>query len=145
MLISSEIATPVASGPRRRAIVIPRTVFNQIESGEGDQISLHEVAHLGRHDDYWLALQRIVQALFVFHYVVRCIAVRIQLEREIACDDFVVNMTGKPGVYASCLLRVAELSVGAIGIEFAAPIANGRSQLESRLDLLWSKPDLYDV
>ena len=101
MLISTEIATPVASGPRRLAIVIPRTVFNQIESVEVGQICLHEVAHLGRHDDYWLALQRIVQALFVFHSVVRCIAVRIQLKREIACDDFPVNITDKPRVYAN--------------------------------------------
>jgi beta-lactamase regulating signal transducer with metallopeptidase domain len=136
VLMSSEIATPFASGPHRPAVLIPQTLFNEIESAELDQICLHEVAHLGRHDDYWLAVQRIVQALFVLHPVVGWITARIQLEREIACDDFVVSMTGEPRAYALCLVRMAELSVGATRTEFAAPIAKGRSQLESRISPL---------
>jgi beta-lactamase regulating signal transducer with metallopeptidase domain len=135
VLISTEIATPIVSGPNRPSIVIPQTLFNEIKSSELDQICLHEVAHLGRYDDYRLAVQRIVEALFVLHPVVGWIAAGIQLEREIACDDFVVNMTREPRAYALCLVRVAELSVAAPG-SFAAPIANGRSQLDGRVDLL---------
>src|SRR5260370_21934325 len=75
-------------------------------------MGLHEAAHLARGDDVALIFQRLLQAVFALHPVVHWIARRIDLEREIACDDFVVEATGQPRPYAACLTRVVELTGG---------------------------------
>jgi uncharacterized protein (TIGR03435 family) len=101
-----------------------------------DQIGLHEAAHLARRDDYALAVQRILEALFAPHPVVRWIARRIDLEREIACDDFVLAAKGESKSYAWCLTRMAELTVGASPSPAAAAAT---SNLAKRVDILLDK------
>ena len=64
---------------------------------------VHEAAHLARWDDYGLLAQRFIEALFPWHPVVRWITRQMDLEREVACDDFVVEATGQARQYASCL------------------------------------------
>src|SRR5260370_42364254 len=98
-------------------------------------MGLHEAAHLARGDDVALVLQRLLQAVFALHPVVHWIARRIDLEREIACDDFVVEATGQPRPYAACLTRVVELtgggrtSPGPAAAERAPPAASRRGML----------------
>jgi beta-lactamase regulating signal transducer with metallopeptidase domain len=133
LAISTDINGPVAAGPFRPAILIPARLLQQLEDSELEEISLHEAAHLARRDDYWLLLQRIIEALFVFHPVVRWITRRIDLEREIACDDVVIRATGRPRSYAWCLTRLAELSGN---ISAAVPATQRRSHLERRVDML---------
>src|SRR5439155_19981806 len=74
-------------------------------------------------------------ALFALHPVLRWIARRIDLEREIACDDLVVAATGQPRSYATCLTRVVELS-GCVRNSLAAAAADDRSHLARRVDVL---------
>ena len=83
-----------AAGLRHPAILIPAALLAELHDDELDQIGLHETAHLARHDDFALIAQRAIEAMFAVHPVVRWIARRIDLEREIACDDFVLNATG---------------------------------------------------
>ena len=100
----------MVAGLRRPSILIPARLLDELEEAELDQIGLHEAAHLARRDDYALLFQRVIEALFALHPVVRWIARQIDLEREIACDDLVVEATGRPRSYASCLTRVVELA-----------------------------------
>jgi hypothetical protein len=64
------------------------------------------------------------------------VARRIDLEREIACDDFVVRAFGSPRPYAACLTRVAELTGGVRSSIVAAAAADERSHLTRRVDML---------
>ena len=45
---------------------------------------------------------------------------RLNLEREIACDDWVVAMTGAARPYAVCLTKMAERSAFASASEISA-------------------------
>lgn len=134
--VSTEVTGPVATGPFQPCILIPATLSEQLTEAELDQIILHEAAHLGRRDDYRLLVQRIVEALFVFHPLVRWITRRIDLEREIACDDFVINTLGGSGRYALCLTRLMEISGGIRESVLGASAAERPSHLESRVDML---------
>ena len=136
LAVSPEITTPIAVGPHRPAILIPTCMMNELDEGQLNQIGLHEAAHLARRDDYAVIFQRILEALFVFHPVVRWIARRIDLEREIACDDFVLQATGKGRPYATCLTRIVELAGGAWHSRLAASATETRSHLETRVDML---------
>jgi uncharacterized protein (TIGR03435 family) len=136
---SEDLSAPVAAGLRHPSILIPAALFSELDAAQLDQIGLHETAHLARHDDYALIVQRAVEAVFAVHPVVRWIARRIDLEREIACDDFVVNATGRAGPYAECLTRVVELAAGVRGSPIAAAAAEERSQLATRVEMLLDK------
>ena len=133
---SDEITTPMAAGLGDACILIPARLFEELKESELDQIGLHEAAHLARRDDYALILQRVIEALFVFHPVVHWITRRIELEREIACDDFVVQASDKPRAYASCLTHVVELA-GAVPPALTTVAATDeRSNLSKRVDML---------
>jgi hypothetical protein len=97
---------------------------------------LHEAAHLERRDDYALPMERILEAIFSLHPVVRWIARRIDLEREIACDDLVAEATGQPHRYADCLTRVVALCGPVRGSLAAAHAAGNRSHFSQRVELL---------
>ncbi len=136
---SDEIAIPVAVGPRHPSILIPAHLFELLEDAEIDQLGLHETAHLARGDDYALILQRVIEALFALHPVVRWISRRIDLEREIACDDLVIAATGHPRSYASCLTRIVEFSGGLRSSLAAATAVEDSSHLARRVDMLLDK------
>src|SRR5260370_20138390 len=102
-------------------------------------MGLHEAAHLARGDDVALVLQRLLQAVFALHPVVHWIARRIDLEREIACDDFVIEATGQPRPYAACLTRVVELIGGVRASLVGAAATDERSHLATRVEMLLDK------
>jgi beta-lactamase regulating signal transducer with metallopeptidase domain len=136
---AEDIAAPLAAGPLHPAILIPAKFFDQLTEDEIEQIGLHEAAHLARRDDYALMLQRVIEALFALHPVVRWIERRIDLEREIACDDLVVAATGRARDYAACLTRVVELS-GFVRASLAAAGVTGKSpHLTRRVEMLLDK------
>jgi beta-lactamase regulating signal transducer with metallopeptidase domain len=135
---SAEISAPMVAGPFGPSILLPARLLEQLGESELDQIGLHEAAHLARRDDYVLICQRLLEAIFALHPVVHWIARRIDLEREIACDDFVVEATGQPRTYAACLTRVVELT-GGVRASLVAAAAEERSHLATRVEMLLDK------
>ncbi len=136
VLRSAKIGTPMLAGLWRPAILIPERLFTELTEEELTQIGLHEAAHLARRDDYALLVMRAIEAVLPFHPVVRWIARQIDLERELACDDFVLESSGVPRSYAACLLRVVELCRGARASWAATGVAGDRSQLTKRVNRL---------
>jgi beta-lactamase regulating signal transducer with metallopeptidase domain len=133
--LSDEIATPVVTGYARPTVLLPVRVVDRLVSDELDQILSHELAHVRRYDDWAIALQRCVEAVLVLHPLVRFIAKRIELEREIACDDWVLS-TQRPQAYASCLTKLAELRVVARSNRLATAAVEHKSQLSRRIEML---------
>ncbi|MCU1327640.1 MAG: hypothetical protein JWN34_3010 [Bryobacterales bacterium] len=131
-----EVGTPVAIGPWNPSILIPADLCERLNEAELNQIGLHEAAHLVRRDDCALLVQRLIEAVFAIHPIVRWIARNIDLEREIACDDLVVAATGSPTSYANCLVRVIELSSGVRASLTAATAAEDNSHLARRIGAL---------
>jgi beta-lactamase regulating signal transducer with metallopeptidase domain len=137
--VSSEIATPIATGPGKPTILIPAHLIDELTEDDLDRIGLHETAHLVRRDDYALLIQRIIEAVFIPSPVILWIARRIDLEREIACDDLVIAATGRPRSYADCLTRIVESVDGLRSPWPAATAAESVSQLARRVDALLDK------
>ena len=137
--VTAGVPAPMVAGLWRPAIVIPARLVAELPDADLDLIGLHETAHLVRRDDYALIVERLIEALFALHPVVRWIAGRIDLEREIACDDFVVEATASPRPFAACLTRVAELTGGVRSPLVAAAAADERSHLTRRIDMLLDK------
>lgn len=110
LCVSEHIEVPVAVGLFDSMVLIPRHLLETLSEKEIDQITLHELAHLRRADDWTNGLQRVIQAIFFFNPAVLFIAQQLDLEREVACDDWVLHQTGDVRPYATCLTRMAEVT-----------------------------------
>jgi beta-lactamase regulating signal transducer with metallopeptidase domain len=141
LLVSAETAAPMSLGFRNPAILIPRALFDTLSDSELSHILMHELAHLRRRDDWTNLAEKIVEILLPVQPALQWIGRRMSLEREIACDDWVIAATGMAKPYAASLTRVAELSLyGHAGI-LAAGAAGNRSQLFRRVHhMLNTKP-----
>ena len=105
---SDLVHVPTAIGFIKPVIAVPAWVMNELSADELNQILLHELAHLRRWDDWTNLAQKVVRALFFFHPAVWWIEKRVSLEREMACDDAVIEQTASPRAYAECLTHLAE-------------------------------------
>ena len=98
---------------------------------------LHEYAHVRRRDDWMHLLQQVLQAVCFVHPGVIWFGRLLRLEREIACDEWVIARTGEPDVYARCLMKLAAFELGAAHHVTALQNATGqRGQLTQRVERL---------
>jgi len=99
--------------------VIPDWARRELSAGELNAVLLHELAHLRRWDDWTNLAQKVLSALLFFHPVVWWIDNRLTLEREMACDDYVLDGTTDPRAYAECLVALAERGLLRRGLALA--------------------------
>lgn len=135
LAFSSSITMPAVVGYRRPVVLLPDMLAAKLSSEELDGILLHELAHVRRRDDWAIAAQRFIQAVFALHPLVHLIVSKMELQREIACDDWVLR-SQQARVYASSLTSVAEYCLrpahsGLMGLAMERP-----SQLGERVELL---------
>src|SRR5581483_3331962 len=108
LLSSDDVRVPTALGFFRPAVVLPEWTLRDLSPDELKVVVLHELAHLRRWDDWTNLAQKFVKALFFFHPAVWWIDSRLALERELACDDMVLEQTASARTYAASLVSVAE-------------------------------------
>ena len=108
--VSHEITVPVAVGIFDAMIVLPHDLVDELDPSDLDRILLHELAHVRRSDDWVNLFERIVLALFFFSPGVYVIARQMDLEREVACDDWVLAQAAENVPYARCLTRIVEMT-----------------------------------
>lgn len=141
VLASAEVRVPIAAGFVRRAIVFPKSLIAELSSEEFEQVLCHEMAHLRRWDDWTQLIQAIVGAVLFFNPAVYWIGRRLKIEREMACDDWVVSTTGEARPYAACLTHLHELMRQGGSQSAAAQLAPGaathkRWQISARIEAL---------
>jgi len=72
-----------------------------------DQVILHELAHLRRGDLYWGWTIELARIVYFFHPLVYWVGYCLHLERELACDQVAMSVSGHAaGDYAETLVRV---------------------------------------
>ena len=100
LLRSEMTAVTMAWGIRRPCIVLPADSANwSLERVEA--VLQHEFAHIKRNDNMLHLLAVVVSALFWFNPLVWIVMRRLNYEREVACDDQVLNS----GIFASSYAR----------------------------------------
>jgi beta-lactamase regulating signal transducer with metallopeptidase domain len=133
LLVSRHIGTPMSLGFLSPAILIPQSLFDTLSASELEHVVLHELGHLRRRDDWTNLAQKLIEAILPIQPAVYWIGHRMSIEREMACDDWVIAAAGAAEPYATALTRVAELSRWARADMLAAGATGNRSQLFSRV------------
>jgi Zn-dependent protease with chaperone function len=130
---SDELSVPTAIGFVKPTVVVPAWTLRDLSADELNTVVLHELAHLGRWDDWTNLAQKVLRALFFFHPAVWWLESRLALEREIACDDMVVAQTANPRAYAACLVSIAERNLLRRGIALAQAAVGRMRQTSLRI------------
>ena len=119
-------------GFRHPVVLLPAE--EHLELMEAELILRHELAHLERRDDWANLIQHFLLAVFFFHPAFWWISRQLSLEREIACDDHVLQQSKRPQVYA---LVLANLAARMQRLPLLAPgSSNHKTQLKERIDMI---------
>jgi beta-lactamase regulating signal transducer with metallopeptidase domain len=139
LVVSDSISTAGVLGCGRPMIAIAPSLLTSLDASELDRILIHEWAHVQRRDDFAHILQIVIRAVAGWHPAVWLVDRRLQVEREIACDEITVALTGSPKSYAQCLMTLASLRGNARGMT-AVPAAITVSGLRTRVTRILSQP-----
>ncbi len=106
VLQSSDIDSPLCVGWCRPLVLLP--VGWQLWPRDHLRAALaHELAHILRGDVTWQLLARLACALYWVNPLIWLAAWRMRVERELACDDRVLEIGEQPTRYARLLLHLA--------------------------------------
>jgi beta-lactamase regulating signal transducer with metallopeptidase domain len=135
LVASTDVYCAAVLGLNRPLIAVAPDAINRLTDEELDQIVLHEYAHIQRRDDLAIVAQRIISAVAGLHPAVWWLDRALTIDREIACDDWVVTYAGARTRYAQCLVKLAS-SAGSRRRNLAPGALFSRSQLSIRVAAL---------
>lgn len=138
LLQSKQIEIPMTVGAWRSIVMLPADA-DQWSQQCRNVVLLHELAHVKRRDCLIQNLAQFACALYWFNPLVWMTAKRLRVERELACDDRVLEAGTKATDYANHLVDIARAfkSNGYDGAGSMQPyspaVGMACSQLESRV------------
>ena len=104
---------PMTWGLWRARLLVPEQAADW-PAGQRRDVLLHELGHIRRWDCLTHLLSQLACALYWFNPLAWVAARRMQVERERACDDLVLNRGAEASAYARHLLRSVSSSVPAL-------------------------------
>jgi beta-lactamase regulating signal transducer with metallopeptidase domain len=134
LLKSEQVELPMTWGAVRSVVFLPEEADEWSPSCRSI-VLLHELAHVKRRDCLTQSLAQLACALYWFNPLVWLAARRLRVERELACDDYVLEVGTKASDYAGHLLEIAS---SLSEVRSASPVTAGMagSQLERRVQAI---------
>jgi beta-lactamase regulating signal transducer with metallopeptidase domain len=136
LLRGERLAVPVTWGIVYPAVLLPQDADEWTEERRRF-VLVHEMAHVKRFDALTQLLAQLAAAVFWFDPLVWVAVHRMRVEREHACDDYVLRDGTVPSLYAGELLEMVR-SIGTPTHDRAAPAFAAlamarRSEFEGRM------------
>jgi uncharacterized protein (TIGR03435 family) len=111
LLMSQKLMEPGMFGIFRPVLIWPERLSERLNDEHIEAILAHELRHARRKDNLTAVIHMMVEAAFWFHPLVWWVERRMVEERERACDEAVVEMGSRPGIYAESLLKACRFCV----------------------------------
>jgi bla regulator protein BlaR1 len=109
--LSEHVNVPLLIGYFKPVVLFPIALATQLDLEQVEAILIHELSHIRRNDYLLNLLKTGIEAVLFFNPFVWLSSRYIQIEREHACDDLVLGLTGTPLTYAHALLKLELLKV----------------------------------
>jgi bla regulator protein blaR1 len=106
--LSSKVDIPMVVGFIKPVILLPVGMLSSLTTDQVEAIILHELYHIRRSDHNINALQCLLEILFFYHPACWLISRQLRREREKCVDEWVVEQTNKPLIYAEALINLEE-------------------------------------
>ena len=132
LVLSNAVTSAAVLGWGAPMIAVAPSLVRTLDPDDLDRVLIHEWAHVQRRDDVVNIVQVAVRIVAGWHPGLWWIDRRLHLEREIACDEVAVAITGSPKSYAECLLKLSTLR-GTPRPMQTAPAVFTRSGLRARV------------
>ena len=108
---SQKLMEPGIFGIVRPVLLWPERLSEQLDDEQIQAILTHEMIHAKRRDNLTAMIHMLVEAAFWFHPMVWWMERHMKEERERACDEAVVQLGGRPDVYAESLLKACRFCI----------------------------------
>lgn len=131
--ISKNITTPLTIGFLKPVILIPIASINNLTVAQLEAVLLHELAHIKRQDYIVNLVLMLIDTLLFFNPFSKCISKQIAIERELCCDDMVLQQNYSSTEYATALLTIAKLQLQAQPVFGALQAVSSSRQLKERV------------
>lgn len=145
LCVSDEARRPSVAGWWRPRILLPPVMWAEMTGAELQQVVLHEMEHLRRGDQWTNLLQKAALVAMPLSPAALWVERRLCLERELACDDGVLERSGGRKAYAACLTRMAEQALASSRLGREAVLVLGawsrKSELVLRVTRLLQGPE----
>jgi beta-lactamase regulating signal transducer with metallopeptidase domain len=104
----ADIRSPAATGWWRPKVLLPHDVLPRLDTQQLADVLRHELTHVRRRDYLWDRLATLGCYLLFFNPAAWLVRRRLQWERELACDEGVVEGSDvRRFEYATCLTTLA--------------------------------------
>jgi beta-lactamase regulating signal transducer with metallopeptidase domain len=120
--VSEAVPSAAVLGGRPPVIAVAPDLLKALSDADLDRVVIHEWAHVQRRDDWSVVLALAIRIVAGWHPAIWWLERRLHVEREAACDELAIGVTGSPKAYAGCLTRLATLqttslrSLPAVGV-----------------------------
>ena len=104
---SDLIETPIVFGWADPIILLPIALCNELTMQEVKIILLHEIAHILRHDYIVYLIATVVHGILYFNPFSYFLMKELNLQREMACDQWVLSYSKSSIQYSKILLSIA--------------------------------------
>ena len=123
--VSKELKAPITFGWMEAVILLPISVLNQLSVEEVKYIIFHEIAHINRNDFIVQLIIKFAHSILLFNPFSYFFSKEINIQRELACDAWVLERVNNPLAYSKSLYQLAlvanqeqnEFILNAIGSE----------------------------
>jgi beta-lactamase regulating signal transducer with metallopeptidase domain len=130
------LQVPAVVGWLRPIVFLPASALTGLSETQLRAVIAHELAHIRRFDAFVNLFQIMVEALLFYHPAMWWLNKRIRAERELACDEIAVSLSGDRLEYAKALTLIAGWAMA----PRLAMAANRGSLSERVFHILGQKP-----
>lgn len=129
--ISKNVFVPMVLGHIKPAILLPVSAVTNLDADQIEAILIHELAHICRNDYLINVIKVFVETMLFFNPFVGMVGKMMDIERENACDDFVLKHISNPVIYMETLLQIQEMKSD--NQQLALAIGGKKHQLLNRI------------
>lgn len=104
--LSEQVNIPLVIGYFKPVVLFPVALVTQLDMKQVEAILIHELSHIRRNDYLLNLIKTGIETLMFFNPFIWLSGRFINIEREHACDDLVLKLTGTPLTYAHALLKL---------------------------------------